>query len=494
MQIHEGMRVTVMGLGLHGGGAAAARYCASRGATVTVTDLKDEEALASSLSSLADLPLRYVLGRHEEADFTDADLVIKNPAVPRTARYLRLARRIETDISIFLRECPLPIIAVTGTKGKSTSATAIHHGLTRLGYESYLGGNITISPLTFAADIDSRAEGAGTGVVVLEISSFQLGDLLLTSQPQLLRPRVAVITNIFEDHQDYYGSMDAYVADKRIIYRYQRSTDLFIYNADDAYGPQFAAEAPSTCRAVSAGPLPPDIHGAYLDSAHADGGRSDPPRGIRTGGGVTEELLPQALSVSGQQMRINLLTAALAMEGIGADIGDIGPALADFAGIEHRLETVGERNGVLFVNDSAATIPDAALRAVESFDRPVYLIAGGSDKNGSFDIFPRIVSLTRRTYLLAGGGTDRIRRLLPSDATEEPFTTLRRAVEVAYADACRDQDAEARGGGKPGTQAVVLLSPGCASFGMFQNEFDRGRRFMALTREIIGRSESAADP
>ncbi|NBC29731.1 MAG: hypothetical protein GVY29_07045, partial [Spirochaetes bacterium] len=174
---------------------------------------------------------------------------------------------------------------------------------------------------------------------------------------------------------------------------------------------------------------------------------------------------------------------------IGAGVGDIASALADFAGIEHRLETVGERDGVLFINDSAATIPDAALRAVESFDRPVYLIAGGSDKNGSFEDFPHIISLTSRTYLLAGAGTDRIRRLLPPDVTQGPFATLRQAVEAAYGDAkARGRDrSRTRPGTEEGTHAVILLSPGCASFGMFQNEFERGRQFVAMAREIIDR-------
>ena len=227
----DGARVTVMGLGLHGGGAAAARFCAERGAKVTVTDLQREEKLAGSIETLSDLPIRFVLGRHEPEDFTGADIVVKNPAVPRNARYLAMAERVETDISLFLRECAVPIIAVTGTKGKSTTVSAIHYGLTRAGYRSHLGGNITISPLTFLDEVNGESDAApgpadagGRRVVVLEVSSFQLGDLLLTPHPDLFKPRVSVITNIFEDHQDYYGSMEAYVAAKRIIYRFRERT------------------------------------------------------------------------------------------------------------------------------------------------------------------------------------------------------------------------------------------------------------------------------
>ncbi len=510
-----GARVTVMGLGLHGGGAAAARFCAGRGARVTVTDLQPEEKLAGSIEALADLPIRFVLGRHEPEDFTGADIVVKNPAVPRNARYLAMAERVETDISLFLRECALPIIAVTGTKGKSTTASAIHYGLTRAGYRSYLGGNITISPLTFLDEINEApdaapgpAEGGSRRVVVLEISSFQLGDLLLTPHPDLFKPGVSVITNIFEDHQDYYGSMEAYVADKRIIYRFQDRGDTFIYNTDDAYGPGFAAEAAAEPRGVrtlgvSSRELPAGVAGGQLSA----GG------GVFIGDdGRHEALLPRELAVAGSHMRVNLLTAALALHACGVDANGAGRAVAGFTGIPHRLERIGAVKGVAFVNDSAATIPDAASRAVDSFSTPVYLIAGGSDKNGSFDGFPAIIAAAARTYLLEGAGTDRILDLAGTGATEGPFTSLREAVHAAFRDASAAPDhsvrhdptagndrsvgagGNARAGGNAGSdRAVVLLSPGCASFGMFRNEFDRGRQFVDIVKEIIAGSGDARD-
>jgi len=538
----ENARITVMGLGLHGGGAAAARFCAERGAQVTVTDLQSEEALGPSLETLAGLPIRYVLGRHEEPDFRNADMVIKNPAVPRNASYLKLAPRIETDLSLFLSALwdpgthglTVPLIAVTGTKGKSTTASAIHHGFRRLGYRSYLGGNITISPLSFLGEIlqlkeprqmvrraprdghsdtvslgsagsgsagsgsagsssaasesaaRSRPSHTGSSVIVLEISSFQLGDLLLTAHPEQLTPRVAVITNIFEDHQDYYGSMPAYVADKRLIYRYQAAHDTLIYHADDAYGPSFAAESAARALAVSRTKLPPDLPGAYLSNgavlAHAT---------------ETVPLLPPETAARGAHMQMNLLTAALALYAFGVAPEDAAESVADFGGIPHRLEELGSAGGVRFINDSAATIPDAALQAAETFSEPIFLIAGGSDKNGSFDAFPSIIERVAHTYLLPGGGTERILSALqdtqsgtPSDhdepekrggtaGVEGPFTTLRGAFDHAYAAAAHEAG---RSGG-----AVVLLSPGCASFGMFKNEFDRGRQFTDLVLKVLKR-------
>lgn len=492
----EGARVTIMGLGLHGGGAAAARFCAERGARVTVTDLQTESALASSLEGLADLPdIRYVLGRHREEDFREADMVIKNPAVPRTVPYLAMARRIETDISLFLAASPLPLIAVTGTKGKSSTASAIHYGLQQRGLISYLGGNITISPLSFLEEIAGtepapsepgssepgsserlRPEPSGA-VAVLEISSFQLGDLLMTPHPERLRPRVAVITNIFEDHQDYYGSMEAYVADKSVIYRFQTEEDVLIYHQDDAYGPGFGTEAPSRGLAVSAAPLPAELPGAYLLDA-------DPSAAVgalvrEEAGGAPRPLLPAKTALPGRHNRMNLSIAALALTALGVAPEDAGAAVADFPGIPHRLEEVGSIDGVRFVNDSAATIPDAAREAVEAFREPVFLIAGGSDKNGSFESFREILPKTRRCYLLEGSGSRRILDTLSGDVVAGTFSSLRQAVERAFADARREA---------ADTAAVVLLSPGAASFGMFRNEFDRGRQFAELAREIMARS------
>ena len=218
---YAGARVTVMGLGLHGGGASAARFLAREGAEVTVTDLRGETELAASLDSIASLPIRFVLGRHEDGDFADADIVIKNPAVPRSSRYLALARRIETDISIFLSRTSSPIVAITGTKGKSSTSSAAHHILSETVGNAFLGGNITRSPLEFVDELTEES------TVVLELSSFQLGDLTLTGAGiEALRPRISVITSIFRDHLNYYDSMDDYVADKRLIYAAQQSNRL----------------------------------------------------------------------------------------------------------------------------------------------------------------------------------------------------------------------------------------------------------------------------
>ena len=218
----SGMKILVMGLGLNGGGVESARYFASKGARVTVTDLRDEALLAASIEELKDLPIRYVLGRHEMEDFQNADLVVKNPGVRPDSPFLKAAHRIETDISLFFDAClnrneQPRITAITGTKGKSSTSSALHWVLQEYHSESkcsrpgkaFLGGNIKISPLSF---VDKLKNGDD---VVLELSSWQLGDIRGKNK---LKPRAAVLTPIMRDHLDRYGSMEVYINDKRLIY------------------------------------------------------------------------------------------------------------------------------------------------------------------------------------------------------------------------------------------------------------------------------------
>jgi UDP-N-acetylmuramoylalanine--D-glutamate ligase len=478
-----------MGLGLHGGGASAARFLARAGAEVTVTDLRDETELAASLESIASLPIRFVLGRHEETDFAEADIVIKNPAVRRSSRYLALARRIETDISIFLSRTSSPIVAITGTKGKSSTSSAAHHILSETIGNTFLGGNITRSPLEFVDELTEES------TVVLELSSFQLGDLRLTGAGiGALRPRVAVITSIFRDHLNYYDSMDDYVADKRLIYAAQHPADWTVAR-DDAWGRLFLDETPAQGAVASDAPLDPAdagaVAGAWLDGpvglARVPGGGSAGGGAADAGGAAAEVIVPERLLVPGIHMRRNLLAAGLVCRLLGVEASAIRDAAAAYPGIDHRLELVREYGGVWYYNDSAATIPEATLEAVSSFEAPVHLIAGGTDKNIDFSLFSEIASRVTGLYLLDGNAAGPILEVLgrggPSgggagaarggDAVGSglrlhgPFASLDEAVTAA-ARAAREGE-------------VVVLSPACASFGMFQNEFDRGRRF----RDIV---------
>jgi UDP-N-acetylmuramoylalanine--D-glutamate ligase len=459
---YAGLRVTIMGLGLHGGGLASALYFARLGAKVTVTDMKTESALAPSLEGLAGLPVRLVLGRHEAADFREADLVVKNPGVRVSSPFLQEALaagvRVETDLSVFLRSARNPVVAVSGTKGKSTVASAIHHGIRRRDPDARLGGNITVSPLTF---ITPPASLRPEVPVVLELSSWQLGDL---RGKGLLDPVVSVLTVIFPDHMDAYaGDMDAYVRDKRVLVEGQSSGHSAVLNFDDPLQADFAAHTSARLRSYS------------RESRQADAWLEGEAGVVRTDRGPAA-ILDGSERLAGEHNRLNLLAAGLALYTFGLEPEDIRGSLRSFPGLEHRLELFLERDGLKFYNDSAATVPEATLEAARSMRDPFLLICGGNDKGLDFEPFRLVAPLARACFLLQGNATEKAMAALRRGGADPrgPFPTLEAAVRAALGEA------------EAGTS--ILFSPGCTSFGMFRNEFDRGRRFRETARALADRA------
>lgn len=446
-----------MGLGLHGGGIASARFLASHGAELTITDLRDEETLRPSIEQLRDLSIRYVLGRHEMEDFSGADMVVKNPAVPRQSPYLREARRVETDLTLFLRLNRRPVLAVTGSKGKSTTVSALHAIVKRRYPDTLLGGNITISPLTFADECLRPSQSP----VILELSSWQLADII---PAELLKARIALITNIMADHQNAYSSMDDYVADKRRIFHGQGPGDDSICPYDDAYRPILERDITGRRLYFSARELPAGLDGACF---RGNTGR------IRIQG-EESAIVPEETVLPGIHNRVNLLAAGMIafLYGIPADI--IREETGGFTGIEHRLELLDTGDGLRWYNDSAATIPEATGAALCSLKGRVHLITGGTDKKLNFTAFQELAHLPATIHLLAGSATERMIEILRREGVpfNGPFDSLQEAVDSAAAAAIAGDS--------------VLFSPGSTSFGMFLNEFDRGRRFKEIVAEKTG--------
>lgn len=467
-----GMKVTIMGLGLHGGGLESARFFSDKGALVTVTDLRDETILKPSIEALGSRRIRYVLGRHETNDFSSADIVIKNPAVRKDSPYLAVARQIESDISVFLRFSRSPLIAVTGSKGKSSTASAVYFGFKFANMKALLGGNITVSPLSF---ID---ETAPERPVVLELSSWQLADL---KGKGILKPKVSILTSIMPDHMNYYHSMEEYVADKRVIYLEQEETDFTICDFDSEWGRSFASETRAKVLWYSGNAASKSAfnRGAWL-SAQADGKIHGYCRFEQSKESAAEEILPAELRVKGEHMRKNLLAAGLALKAFGLKSALVAKAMGAFSGVEHRLEFFAESRGIKWYNDSAATIPDAVEAAVNSFSEPIVLITGGTDKNIDFSPIQKAFEKAAAIVLLKGSGTDKMIPILKAlgKLFEGPFDTLNDAIAAAANKA------------KPGW--VVILSPGCASFGMFLHEFDRGLKFKAAVLNYL--KDNAAYP
>jgi UDP-N-acetylmuramoylalanine--D-glutamate ligase len=455
-----------MGLGLHGGGLSSVLFFSKRGADVTVTDLKDSEALKNTIDKLKGLNIRYVLGHHDMEDFSKVDLVIKNPAVPLNSPFLKAALSnkvpVETDISIFLREIRNnPLIAVTGSKGKSTTASAVYYCLRNIFPGAKLGGNITISPLSF---VDSLKNG---DPVVLELSSWQLADI---KDKDIFNPFVSVLTSIMPDHMDRYSSMKDYIEDKKIIFKGQTGEHFTLFNYDDDYQKVFFEESSAKQVFYSKNILPVNLTGAFLKN--------------KTGyiNGTSQIILPEELKINGEHNRMNLLAAAMACFLLVSEknkalhgknvTGKISSILKDFPGIEHRLEYFHEKNGIRFYNDSAATIPQAMAAAVNSIKAPLILITGGTDKNIDFSGIESVLKIPDNIILLKGTGTDKIIPVLESNNImySGPFDSLKKAVFCALSKS------------KPGTS--IVFSPGCTSFGMFKNEFDRGNRFKEIVKAL----------
>lgn len=473
-----GLKVTVMGLGLHGGGLASAAFLASHGAELCITDLRNQEVLEPSIRALDEAVspgrLRYVIGRHEMEDFRKADLVIKNPAVKRDNPFLLAAPRLASDISLFLDLYPGPILAVTGSKGKSSTASALAHALRSLEPGSQLGGNITRSPLSFIETIKTPQSTP----VVLELSSFQLGDLSLCASK--LDAELAIITNIHRDHQDYYADMEGYLRDKEAVFQHQSATGFSIFNADqEDYARRFLNRRGNAARTILASslrqgsdlpastPLFQSHQGPRLQSTNQGGE-------VLLPGRDPERILGQVLLVPGAHQKTNLLMAAGGLVALGHDPVKVMEAISTYPGIPHRMEFCAEINGVRIYNDSAATIPEASLAAVRSFNVPVHMIAGGTDKKLDFSPFAIIGREAASLSLLEGSALKGIMDQLGSGKKlVESFPDLPSCLDAALK-RC-----------KPGE--VLVLSPGCASFGMFLNEFDRGNKFRDLVQARAGK-------
>lgn len=483
----KGKRVTVMGLGLHGGGLSSAKWLVKHGAIVTVTDMKDQHALAPTISDLeryclrlvkdvgklAAIRPRYVLGRHDDADFSGVDMVIRNPAVPREHPLLALAVKngvpVETDVSVFFQLCPYPIAAVSGTKGKTTTTTLLANICKAWDNRTVVGGNIRISPLD-ALDrlIADDAKGRPACPVILELSSWHLESL----ERHKLSPHVGVLTNIREDHLNRYAGIDDYAAAKAINVAFQRPDDIAVLNAEDSCIKIIGAMAQSriiwfSTKSVRGGDAVTLSNGWIVSRIN----------------GKTARLFPQtAIRIPGDHNIGNVLAATAAALALGVPATTIKKAVAAFRGVPGRLETAAMMGGVRYVNDTTATAPDAGIAAMVTYaklgkHKKIILIAGGADKELTFDLWAKIVKANvKHLILFDGAATVKMEAALAGVKANIPAVgarNMREAVDEAARHAKRGD--------------VVLLSPGCASFGTFQHEFDRGDQFMAQVKRLARR-------
>lgn len=457
-------RVTVLGLGLFGGGRGAVEFLVRHGAYVTITDLRSERELAPSVEALGHLPVRWALGAHREEDILSADLVIPSPAVPRDSPWIERCRArgvpLETEMNLFFKYAKGRIAAVTGSNGKTTT-TSLLGAMARGAWPSTrVGGNLGRSLLP---EVETIREDEW---VVLELSSFQLEDLASLS----IRPEIAVITNLSPNHLDRHGSYEAYLDAKREIIRPQTlegPPGTLVVNAEDALLRGWAA---STDRDVlwfgrSAG-APPRAPGVWW---HTDTDAIDWSRGA-------ERLAlfnSNDLSLRGAFNRFNAAAAAAAAVRMDVPAAEIREAVRAFRPVEHRLELVLEHGGVEFYNDSIATTPESTIAALEALGRNTLLICGGKTKGMPFDSLARAAARHAKCIFVIGSAADEIARAVQAIPTAPPVDragVLEAAVAAAVALA------------NPGDR--VLLSPACPSYDQFLNFEERGHRFKALVREL----------
>jgi UDP-N-acetylmuramoylalanine--D-glutamate ligase len=456
-------KVLVMGLGRFGGGVDAAKFACNAGAKVIITDLASAEQLSDSITQLEDFPdIKFHLGSHNPADFEQADIIIANPAVPGDNEFLEIARRhdkfITSQIGIFFQFCPAPIIGITGANGKSTTAALTAHLLRSASDQHrassienvWLSGNIGNEPLLMRLDQISSDD-----LVVLELSSFQLEQLAQIQQA----PKVALLTNLTPNHLDRYGTFADYCAAKENIFRFQKLDDKFpavsIFNAEDKISVEwfekYRKDAGRICIAFS---------------------KDDISEQIRKGFG-----LPGRANLS------NLAAAVAVARHFGIDDNQIKYCLPQFKALPHRLELVAEINGVSWYNDSKATTPESAIAALEAFEQPTIIIAGGYDKNVAFDEIGQKIAGSTKAAILLGQTAEKIAEAIrktqdTSLKTQDIIRNTRIDFANSLAEAVRLANRLAESGD------VVLLSPACASYDMFDNFEHRGREFTKLVKQI----------
>jgi len=436
-----GEAVTVMGLGLFGGGAAVIRFLAGRGAKVTVTDLRSRAELAPAVEELDDLDLRWVLGEHREGDFTDTSLVIANPAVPPNSRFLAAARAagvpIKSEIALFLERCPGRVVAVTGTQGKSSTSSFIAQLLRASGTRTFLGGNIGVSLLDHLDSIETD------DVCAVELSSYQLETL----PDQCDRPaeespiEVAVFTNFLADHIERHGDRDAYVAAKLRLLEMVAPEGWILLPRD---GLPAAVEAPSGPRVYR----------------HPGGALRIEAGGVR----LNEELLGllETTPFAAGFQRDNLLLALAAARLAGIPAATLSSALPALRGLPHRLDPLGEIDGRRLWDNAVSTTPDSTISALESVPEGTTLVVGGQVKD--LPVEP-----------LLAAARDRRARVVIFGAARERWTDRFRAagLETREADDPRQALALAVALGT----GEILISPACSSFDAYPNFQARARAF-----------------
>lgn len=441
----KGKKALIVGLGRSGLGSAL--LLRRLGASVIITDKKDKESLRHHVDKLPS-DIRLYLGGHPKEALDGVSLLVVSPGVPSDIEIIRSARSMGIEVIgelelAFLLSRPAPFYAITGTNGKSTTTTLLNLMFQRAGVRTLLGGNIGRAMSTELLNAwDSKRDFSSC---VVEVSSFQLEEI------KTFKPKGAAILNITPDHMDRYHSMERYLEAKARIFMNQDGEDFLILNKDDE---------------ASKGLLLKDIRAkVYFFSRRSEvAGLYLRGKTIYQNIGAPRPLIDiSEIKIKGVHNLENAMAASAMALLAGLPEDSIREALREFEGLEHRLEFVREIDGVVYINDSKGTNVGAVLKSLEGLDRPTVLIAGGRDKDGDFTTLRQLVKEKVRAVVLIG------------EAREKLSQALRGAAECVFADTLEDAVRTAKNLAPKG--GAVLLSPACASFDMFRDYEERGKRF-----------------
>jgi UDP-N-acetylmuramoylalanine--D-glutamate ligase len=427
-------------------GVAAARALDALGARVTITDKKPLSDLAAQVAALNSSRIAVEAGGHPERIFTDTDLIVLSPGVPKIALIVKARESgvpviSELELAWLLSESPY--IGITGTNGKSTVTTLVGLMLAKAGKKVLVAGNIG-NALT-----EKVEQLKGQDWIVAELSSFQLEDI------DTFRPRIAAVLNVTQDHLDRYHDLAEYGEAKARVFMNQEQDDFLVMNFDDpevrAFAQRTAATVVPFSRLLRFNPGACVLDGQLLFNNQ---------RVIKT----------DEIRIKGVHNLENALAAAAMALVAGADIASVAAVLREYPGLEHRLEFVRKRNGVTYINDSKGTNVGAVLKSVEGFTHPVILIAGGLDKHSDFSPLYNLFAEKVKLLILIGKAADKMEEVLGSSTETVRAASLEEAVRIAAEEAALGD--------------VVLLSPACASFDMFKDFEDRGRKFKDAVKKL----------
>lgn len=447
-------KIAILGLGVEG--VTSAKFLSEKGAKIWILDQRKKEKLEPELLALLEgIEVQFVLGESYLSSLAQFDLIVRSPGVKRSLPELQQAEKsgvvITSQTKFFFDLCPCSIIGVTGTKGKGTTSTLIYEMLKASGKDVYLGGNIGKPPFDFLNKLTGRS------IVVLELSSFQLQDLNKG-------PHIAVMLMMTSEHLDYHATTEEYIDAKRNILRFQAATDFAVINRDYPASNESDIEANGKIFYVSR-------ERETDNGCFAFNGKII----IRKNGNDQEIITVPEIFLPGKHNLENVCAAVMAADLAGAKKEQIVHVLKTFKGLEHRLELVKEVNGVKYYDDSFSTIPETTIAAIEAFEAPEILILGGSSKNSDFFELGKVLRGAKNIRAIIGIGEEweRIKEEISSNGSillVEGATSMSQVVQAA-SKIVKEGD-------------VVLLSPACASFGMFKNYKERGEQFKTEVRKL----------